>query len=255
MYDREGNPIGPTNITYVDGCRVGLPKWPGLVVQGKRVTEKQAAEILIRTSGLDFWSNDQELEAELRGIFGLASEMDMYEIEDKDDRLRAMRKHWDDVDALRERYGILSLKYLRNSQIVSTFIGGPHGWLNWSGDVFTNTYNIGKWPEVETVAEEWAAIAEAFPYLDLTCQLQSGETSEGGTVPVVEYVVKDGHVIVQPITASLAPTVSTLDQNVVGLVASLNGYGRYRECGISPEALKQKIIEVWGEIYRVDTDQ
>jgi hypothetical protein len=254
MYDDDGNEIEPTNVTYKEGARVGLPKWPAMVVQGDRVTEVQAAEIIIRTSGLDIWSNDKKLEADLRSVLGLSSELDMYAIEDRDERLRASRKYWDDVNALRKRYGILPVNYLRNSQIVSCFVGGPHGWVNWSGDVFTNTYNIGKWPDVENVADEWAVIAEAFPYLNLTCQLRNGEACEDGTVPVVEFVVKDGHVTVQPPTATLASAVSSIDKDVLNMLAIMgnSGYHYSHEMGITPSSLEQKIVDVWGEVYRIE---
>lgn len=35
---------------------------------------------------------------------------------------------------------------------------------------------------------------EAFPYLDLRCQLLSGESCEEEAKPVVEFIVKDGTV-------------------------------------------------------------
>jgi len=35
-----------------------LPKWSRIVVEGVNITEEQAAEILVRTSDFNFYSND-----------------------------------------------------------------------------------------------------------------------------------------------------------------------------------------------------
>lgn len=235
----------PPNVTINDGAIVGLPKWPALIVHGERVTKLQAAEILFRTNGLDFWSNSKRLENELRAIFGLVPESDFADIPFQE-RLEMSRREWTAIADLEEKYGMLNLEYLRNSRIVSAFIGGPHGWVDWDGVVFTNSYNIGKWPDVTTVAAEWGQIAEAFPYLDLTAQLCSGETSEPNSRPVVEFIVKEGQVTVQPPTKTLSPTVFRMGP----LDFSDGGYGR--EMGIHPKELKKLIVQIYGEIYRVE---
>ena len=86
------------------------------------------------------------------------------------------------------------MKYLKNSQIASCYIGGAHGWCNWDGKILSNSMNIGKWPDAVEVLKEWEIIAEAFPFLDLKCQLLSNEIHVADAFPLIEYTIKDGKV-------------------------------------------------------------
>lgn len=170
-----------------------LPKWPAFCVEGRTVTQKQAQEILIRTSDLYFSTNDKDFLRQIYDFLGQPTDEFGYP---KDlDRLREIL----------EKYRILHLSFLKNSRIISSFIGGPHGWCDWDGRIGCNTFNIGKYPSVEEVHEDWKKIAEAFPYLDLRCQLWNCEAGCEDSVmdprPVVEYLVKDGKVEI------LAPTL------------------------------------------------
>ena len=45
-----------------------LPKWPGLLVIGDKVTPEQAMEILIRTDNLQLSSNDRKFDQQLNEI-------------------------------------------------------------------------------------------------------------------------------------------------------------------------------------------
>jgi hypothetical protein len=176
-----------------------LPKWPALLVSGKRVTREQAAVIIVRTDSLWFSCNDRDLEAKLRATIGFRSE------KANGEDWRAVTDH---DNAVKATYGNLGLRYLNNSRIVSSYVFGPHGWCDWSGNIFCNSYNIGKWPRVKEVLEDWKKIAEAFPFLDLRSQLMSAESCEDNGVPVVEFVVKDGKVeLVEP-QGQLLPVVS-----------------------------------------------
>ena len=49
----------------------------------------------------------------------------------------------------------IELEYLSNHRIVSSWIGGPHGWCNWEGNIGCNNYNIGKHPSCKEVYNEW----------------------------------------------------------------------------------------------------
>lgn len=218
-------------------------KWPALVVCGKSVTKEQAAEILIRTDGslpnFHYSSNDKPFECELMKLFGMP---------DKEEDLKNFQECWAREDELRARLNKLDLQYLCNSQIVSSYIGGPHGWCNWEGSIFTNTYNIGKWPSVEEVAEEWDAIATAFPFLDLTCQLYSKEQCEEDGEPNIEFRVVDGNVTVQNPAATIAPAVNDMTKNILDLG------NPYRERGIMFENLKEKLENLYGEIPQLSYD-
>src|SRR5689334_7897912 len=97
-------------------------------------------------------------------------------------------------DDARMKYECLDLSYLRNSRIVSCYVNGPHGWCNWDGTIFTNTYNIGKWPNCKEVLEDWQNIAEHFPFLKLKSQLWSTEQCEEGGHAVIQYNIANGTV-------------------------------------------------------------
>lgn len=176
-----------------------LPKWPALVVLGAPVTPTQAAEILIRTDGFLFSSNDDEFVRELFAELGVETTGERWP--DPAD--------WDSWYAARDRYGVLTnLDYLRNSRVVSSSVNGPHGWLDWDGRVHTTSYNVGKWPTVEAVLAEWELIARTWPFLDLKSQLMSGEVCEDDVRPLVEFRVRDGRVTVdvEPKTMQAPPT-------------------------------------------------
>ncbi|PWI16039.1 hypothetical protein DI272_19095 [Streptomyces sp. Act143] len=154
-----------------------LTKWPRLLVTGQPVTEEQANDILIRTANL--WlmhTNDREWTAIVGEVLGMEN---------------GPHGFWtpDSTKAAVERLRCLDLEWLYTSRIASSWIGGPHGWCNWDGTIGSTNYNIGKWPDVESVTEEWQQIAAAFPYLDLRAQLV---TDEGSGELAAEWTVAAG---------------------------------------------------------------
>lgn len=187
---------------------ISLPKWPALVVKGKPVTKEQAMEILIRTDNLYFSANDREFESKLKEIFYELDWVDRtYGAEDEAIKRKlnldpAVKHIWNEVWDYKEQKAKdikhISLGYLSNSQIISSWIGGPHGWCDWDGNINASNYNIGKWPSVEEVYNEWTQIAQAFPYLDLKAQLFNHEASSpemsDNPGPVIEFTVKNGKV-------------------------------------------------------------
>lgn len=211
---------------------VQLPKWPGLLVSGKKVTPEQAAEIIILTDSTipDFIdaSNDRVFERLLSDVFGIPHLTN--------DNIC----HWRKLQELRDRLGILSLNYLSNSQIISSWIGGPHGWCRWSGSIFANNYNIGKWPSVAEVEEDWIKIAEAFPYLNLRCQLLSDEICESDGTAIVEFIVQGGTVKVQSPERNM---IEPVDEAVDRFIYSWANPSRER--GFSVEALKNELRRIY----------
>ena len=189
-------------MTQSEFFNLGLPKWPALLVVGKPVTREQAMEIILRTDDLYFSSNDHSFNKLLNEYF--------YDIEITDDyyggeskaiakKLNVEEKDyhpiWDYKEEKNSEIKSLNLSYLQNSRIVSSWIGGAHGWCHWDGNIGTNNYNIGKWPSVEEVYDDWKQIAEAFPFLELTSQLLNGEAGDDTIlVPVVEFRIKNGEV-------------------------------------------------------------
>ena len=150
----------------------GLPKWPALVVKGKPVTEDQAMEVIVRTDNFYFGCNDREWE---RIINGIIYDIEISSIHSKDFETQFKKKYgienqsdyYAKQEELKELYPPLDLAYITNSRIASSWIGGPHGWCSWNGKIGCSNYNIGKWPSVEEVYNDWVKVAEAFKFLDL----------------------------------------------------------------------------------------
>lgn len=209
----------------------GLPKWPALLVKGEKITKQQAMEIIIRTDDIiRLSSNDKDFENQICKIT-LGVECKRYGDEDRNIaiKLGLDPDKWNDAvwNYKEEKAKLvkpLELEYLNNRQILSNWIGGAHGWCDWNGNIHTNNYNIGEYPSVEEVYKEWVMIAKEFPFLNLRCQLLSGETCEPNTSPVVEFVVKNGEV-------SLIEPNETLS-GTVDVDFRINDYGRERGCTI-----------------------
>lgn len=224
----------------LDPLSVDLPKWSALVVSGKDVSLRDAAEILIRTDrhfpDFRYSGNNRNLRRDLNAIFEIPSR-------DSDHVQKS-------IFNLRKRLKVLDLSYLANDQIMSSWIGGPHGWINWSGQVGTSNYNIGKYPSVSSVLSEWKAIASAFKFLDLTAWLYDKESGEEGGKPVVRFEVKGGsaEVFCQEDTGTDLPNASTkIDMTrVLSRLFSPSG-----ESGISPSDLATKVLEIYGKIPKI----
>lgn len=173
---------------------VTLPKWPALTVGGWSVTKEQAAEIILRTTPQWMSSNNRPWVATVCRILGVPLDP------------HGTGPDWREVERFRTAIGAVPLSYLHNQQIMTSYVGGPHGWCHWDGTIATRNYNIGKWPTVEGVEADWLELAKAFPYLDLYCQLWDGETCNA-TKPLVQYRVKDGTVKVQAPRKAMKPPV------------------------------------------------
>lgn len=162
-------------------------KWPGLLVQGDKITEDQANELLLRTSTYLQPSH-----------FGSYADDALALVQRLRPELEPPR--YEDTFPYDFLYPLKSIHNLENARINSSWVGGKHGWVDWDGSVRSNNYNIGKWPSAESVFSQWVAIARAFPWLNLRCQLLNCEMSEAAEKPAgevevtVEYVVSDGNV-------------------------------------------------------------
>ena len=224
-------------ITYNNSR--GIPnKWPAMIVKGDNVTTEQAAEILMRTDyHLPFFEgtgNDERFGKEIQDLFGVNS---ISWTEDYESTCEKLAK-------AREKFRKIELSYLHNDRIISSWIGGPKGWCNWDGTIGSRNYNIGKWPSVEDVAEDWNAIAEAFPFLNLQCQLFDGETCEEHSAPILIFTVKDGNVVVEDSDEPIDILADTMES----ILSSPNGFfSCERERGISVEGLRKKIEMVYGK--------
>lgn len=167
-----------------------LIKWPGFLVDGEDVSKEQAAEILLRTDSCLFSTNDRAWDKNVREILSYPTELEY------PPQGHSMRDLFRAEDQWREKFSIISLEYISNAQIGSAYVYGPHGWCGWNGEIGCHYGNIGKWPSVERVRDEWRLVAKEFPYLKLRCQLLDREMSEEGGRAIVEYIIDSGSVIV-----------------------------------------------------------
>jgi len=201
-----------------------LTKWPLLLVTGQPVTEEQANEILIRT--VNPWVlavNDRAWNATVARILGI-------ELND-----HGHFTHGSITEAC-ERLKTIELEFLYNSRVSSAWIGGPHGWCDWDGRIGCSNYNIGKWPDAESVTEEWQRIAEAFPYLDLTAQLVTGE---GAGELAAEWRIVAGHAEHQTPGEQIAEHTPLSDETILGRFLGFVG-----ERGVSEDRLSAAVAQV-----------
>lgn len=178
---------------------LGLPKWPHLMIVGDKVTTDQAEEIIFRTETFltdisEFaGGNNKRFNERYRRDSGMAA-ID-YPFPDE-----APNDYWKNhfgfavMESVREFIGFIPLQYLHNTWASSCFIGGPYGFCSPDGDIFYQD-NVGKWPSVEAVYEDFCAIAKAFPYLNLKATLYNGESCEEENIEsIVSFVVSNGEV-------------------------------------------------------------
>lgn len=226
-----------------------LTKWPRLLVVGQPVTREQANEILIRTCIPDYLSgNDRVWDAQVEAIMGMPVRDDWHLIPDLRDnapkRLEWLKGRWALRDARTAELGIFGGEYLHTSRISSSDLFGPHGWCDWDGRIFCDSYNIGKWPSTEDLTTEWTHIAEAFPYLDLTAQVI---TDEGDGELAGEWRVKDGTVTFRPDPEeriALYPGEANAEAELrTALIDVLSGR-EGRERGVSAERLAEAVEQV-----------
>lgn len=151
-----------------------LPRSARLVVQGEPVSPEQADVILVRTRYPWVLSEDKEWQAELEQILGLP-DSEREHVMMSEALSRGMTHDWSSHFTASEkawkRLGLIQLELLHNHQIESFSYLGPHGWCDWDGNIGCSRYDIGKWPTVGKITQEWGLIAGAFPYLTLDCQV------------------------------------------------------------------------------------
>ena len=211
----------------------GLPKWPGTIISGEPVTKEQAAEIILRTDYCYFSTNDRDWDAICKKA--LEYPVENYSREGIQGFLEASQK-WE------ESIGKLEVEYMYNAWIASAYIYGPHGWCDWEGHIGCHYGNTGKWPEVSSVRDDWAKLAEAFPFLKLRCQLMDRELHELGAQPVVEFVVGDGKVDVIAPEEFLAPSYYGAKYSELEAVTALcSSVGRERGCTVEQLLFAKKV--------------
>lgn len=212
-----------------------MQKWPHMTVIGDQVTAEQAADILIRT------------DSNMCSFLYAGNQPDHVRVNYKAAVGCTCPKEWDlkALQACPANSRKLRLNYLKNAQIVSAYIGGPHGWVDWQGRVFANSFNTGKWPSEETLLEDCTTIAEAFPFLQATFWWWSSEGCEfdGSQLPVYAIRVEGG---VAKETKEPCPVAPGQSDTETDMLRVLYG-GHSREIGLSADRLGELVNELYGD--------
>ena len=198
-----------------------LPKWPQMIVTGEPVTVEQAKDIIFRT---DRFLTDA---SEYSGGNARDFNDDYRERAGLNEIRETFPKTW--WDMVPHAAGYIDTQYVRNDWGSCAFVFGPHGWCHPDGTIRFND-NVGKWPSVEDVLNDWTLLAEAFPFLNLHVTLMSGESMDEDTKPVVNIRVQSG-------TASVCePDLSVHSADITPLAVrsllSLNMAPEDRELGL-----------------------
>jgi hypothetical protein len=197
---------------------IELPKWSGLLVVGDSITPEQAGEIIVRTSdwyNLLSFNGEKNLLNEIKKIY-----QETLPIEELISEIIL------DEDIFYQKIDHLSLSYLNNDRIDSSWIGGLKGWCNWDGTIFCNNYNIGKYPNVIDVIDDLKDIVKAFPYLKFKLQLLNHEASIEEYIkevkPLVSLEVSKGEIKELKIDHLIAPYISEENDSEEMLINVVN---------------------------------
>ncbi len=172
----------------------GLPKCPQMLVSGPDVSLEQAQKIILRTdrflTDLSKYSggNNKSWNQAYRMGSGIQDIINKY-----DDNSQVRAAYYQIQSRLEEVLGILGTNFVENNWASCYVAGGPHGWCSPLGKIeYFN--NIGKWPSVEEVFEDWALIANSFPFLEASITLMDKESCEEDREAIVSMQVSGGKV-------------------------------------------------------------
>lgn len=181
-----------------------LPKWPQMKVIGTPITVDQAKEIIFRTDnflnyvGRYGGGNDRKFKARFDKNTGYNKLNQFTELPFTDDAPNVRTARYAANMAEDRLYHML--QNIKCEYVVSDFgstcyAGGPHGWCHSDGTIkFMD--NVGKWPSVSEIHDEWQKIASTWEFLDIYVTLMNKESCEENAQPLVTFHIKDGTVSV-----------------------------------------------------------
>ena len=174
--------------------KLSLPKWSQMIVSGKPVTIDHAKDIIFRTDWFltDAYKyaggNEQKFNAAYREM----------------SKLNIIENNRSEQQRIRNEIGFVTTDFVTNDWASSAYIKGPHGWCSPTGQIkFVD--NVGKWPTISALYEDWIRLANAFPYLDLNVTIIHGEMYAVDADPVVNFRVVNGTVTLEPPDLSVHP--------------------------------------------------
>jgi hypothetical protein len=179
---------------------IQLPKWAGILIHGKSVTPEQAKAIIHATdhslySDMEYAGNNQAFQKAYlaKSLGAIQTMVPFYRGDCKSDielKINSFVREFDD-----QLSPTIPLEFLKNYLGHSCHMGGPVGWCHPSGDIFLSDKNIGKYPCVGILFDEWKAIAKKFDFLQLTCIVLSSEWCDDETPRgLVGFSVSGGEV-------------------------------------------------------------
>lgn len=231
-----------------------LPKWPQMLVTGTTLPVEQALEIIRRTDSFFIWGggndhafNDQA-KAFVRQPEAPFRSSPEWKNRSEEEWSEAFRKFFnEEIPAWKGKWGFINTQYVINSWISCAYIGGPHGWCHPDGTIgYSN--NVGKWPSVKEVFEEWKMLAEAFPFIEVEATLMDREYCEEDPQPVVSFLIRNGAVmLVDPAERNLheefGRTIPHSSDPIETMLKSL--FDVRGEHAISLEQIKRWGEEIW----------
>lgn len=224
-----------------EAFEIGLPKWLQCVIDGEKISEEQAMEIIRRTDNFFIngsGGNNHDFNKKVRFICKFP-EQELYK---KEDGKYDFESYYKAVQEYEKKWNIIPLEYLSNDWVSSSYIYGPNGWCHPDGTIHYRE-NIGKWPNVEEVYEELARIAKEFPFLTFNCTLMSGEHSEDDIESLVTMHVENGKVTFRnPINKSKLK---------LDCVRHMNFLDTSRENALSLNQIKDMSRKVYGPTFRL----
>ena len=167
---------------------LGLSKWPQMIVTGTTLPEEQALEIIRRTDRFFSWPSGNNHPFIKEAVQAVKMPQ-----RPKGDDADTLQQYWSADEAWKKKWGLIETEYVTNSWVSCSFVGGPHGWCHPDGTIgFAD--NVGKWPSVEEIYNDWALLAKEFPFLELEVTLMDRESCEESAQPVVSMLIRNGAV-------------------------------------------------------------
>lgn len=176
-----------------------LPKWPQMIVTGEKLTIEQAMEIIRRTDSFFNYQSGNNRNFIKKAIEVLEIPQDNKSNSDfKRDNgevdFELYRKYLDSYyeksNLWKEKWRYIYTEYVKNDWISSSFIKGAHGWCHPDGTIYYDD-NVGKYPEVQEIYNEWSLLAKEFPFLKVGITLMDGEECEHNTSPIVSMKIEN----------------------------------------------------------------
>lgn len=233
------------NVIVKELMNRALPKWPQMIVTGTDVAKEQALEIIRRTDSFFAWQSGNN-----RGFIDEAIRILKMPVLETGQTPKEFQEYWKKQDAWKNKWGLIETEYVTNSWISCSFIGGPHGWCHPDGSI-GYADNVGKWPSIEEIYDEWVRITAAFPFLELEVTLMDGEECEDFTEPVVSMLIRNGVVeLVNPKERNLHKEFGRKKEAVKDIAECIKLIigGRSVENAIPLEQLQRWSCQVFGEI-------